>query len=292
MSIMLRRMLAIGFCVLVAASPASRSMAAEPASASEVKGQRVFTAGHSFHYFLPPVLKDIAVKAGIERHEQIGSQAIGGSRVIQHWDLADEKNQVKKALKTGKVDVLTLSPIYLPDEGIEKFARFALEQNPEIRITIQEFWLPFDDQAAWTKRPKQIDRDAKTIEELRQAHANYFQTMDQHISSLNEELGKPVLRIVPVGQAVLGLREKIVQGQAPGLEKQSELFTDVLGHVHPPIMVLSGYCHYAVIYGRSPEGLAVPAAIAKRPEAEALNRLLQKLAWEAVTKHPFSGVKQ
>jgi hypothetical protein len=35
----------------------------------------------------------------------------------------------------------------------------------------------------------------------------------------------------------------------------------------------------------------MPAAIAKLPEAEKLNALLQKLAWDAVTSHPLSGVK-
>ena len=42
------------------------------------------------------------------------------------------------------VDVLTLSPIWLPDEGIEKFAKLGLEHNPDIRVTVQEFWLPND----------------------------------------------------------------------------------------------------------------------------------------------------
>ena len=36
---------------------------------------------------------------------------------------------------------------------------------------------------------------------------------------------------------------------------------------------------------------AAPAAIAKLPEAEKLNALLQKLAWDAVTQHPLSCVK-
>jgi hypothetical protein len=35
----------------------------------------------------------------------------------------------------------------------------------------------------------------------------------------------------------------------------------------------------------------VPAALKENPEAEALNRLLQQLAWEAVTAHPLSGVR-
>jgi hypothetical protein len=35
----------------------------------------------------------------------------------------------------------------------------------------------------------------------------------------------------------------------------------------------------------------VPAALKDNPEADALNQLLQQLAWEAVTAHPMSGVR-
>jgi hypothetical protein len=269
------------------------SLTAAENSATPIPGQRIFSAGHSFHYWMPPIMTEVAKLAHIDGHQQLGVQPIGGSRVIQHWDLPDDKNKVKPAIKSGKVQVLTLSPIYLPDDGIEKFAVLALENNPATRITVQEFWLPFDSQEAWTKgpRPTQIDRDAKTMQELRLAHANYFKSMDEHVTALNKKLGKQAIFVVPSGQAVLALRDKIIKGEAPGIAKQSELFTDVLGHVRAPIMVLATYCHFAVIYHRSPVGLGVPTILAKQPEAEKLNRLLQEIAWDAVTKHPLSGVQ-
>ena len=98
--------------------------------------------------------------------------------------------------------------------------------------------------------------------------------------------------VVPAGQAVLALREKIIKGEVPGVKKQSELFTDVLGHCHEHIKALAAYCHFAVIYRTTPVGLPVPSVLAKLPEAEKLNRLLQELAWDAVTSHPLSGVKK
>ena len=87
------------------------------------------------------MLTEAAKNAGIEGHAQAGYSGIGGSRVIQHWNLEDEKHQAKVVLSTGKVDVLTLSPIWMPDEGIEKFARLGFEHNPNIRVTVQEFCL-------------------------------------------------------------------------------------------------------------------------------------------------------
>jgi hypothetical protein len=277
---------------VIAGLLAAASSTSFAADAAPVKGQRIFTCGHSFHVWMPAILTDIAAKAKVDGHVQVGLSSIGGSQVIRHWDLPDDKNKAKDALKTGQVDVLTLSPIYLPDAGIENFTKLALEHNPDIRITVQEFWLPYDNVSAWTNRPKSIDRDAKTIAELREAHADYFKSMDEHVTALNKKYGKRTLFVVPAGQAVLALREKVIKGDAPGIAKQSELFTDVLGHVHPPIRVLAAYCHFAVIYRRSPVGLPVPAALAMQPEAEKLNRVLQELAWEAVTKHPLSGVKR
>ena len=64
-------------------------------AADPPKGQRVFTAGHSFHMMIPAPLAEMAKGANITGHEIAGTQGIGGSRTIQHWDLADDKNQVR-----------------------------------------------------------------------------------------------------------------------------------------------------------------------------------------------------
>lgn len=255
-------------------------------------GQRVFTSGHSLIMFVPPILEEIAKNAGVAGHVQAGRQMIGGSYVIRHWELADAKNLVKPALKTGAVDVLMLSPIYLPDDGIEKLAALGLKHRPNLRVTVQEFWIPYEDPKVLRAGagPKVVERDSRTMPELREMHAAYFQSMDNHVRALNTKFGKQALFVVPVGQAVMALRSKIIEGQAPGIRKQSELFRDALGHAGEVVQALSAYCHFAVIYRRSPVGLPVPMILAKRPEADKLNRLLQELAWEAVTQHPLSGV--
>src|SRR4051794_8502389 len=84
-------------------------------------GERVFVCGHSFHVMIAAPLSEMAKAAGILDHKLINTQFIGGSKVIQHWDLEEAKNKVKAGLQTGEVDVLTLSPIaVLPDPGIDK----------------------------------------------------------------------------------------------------------------------------------------------------------------------------
>ena len=259
------------------------------------KGLHILTAGHSFHVWMPGLLNDLAKNAQITGHQQVGLSSIGGSRTIQHWDAQGDKQKIKPVLMEGKADVLTLSPIFLPDAGIENFVKLGLEHNPKLRITVQEFWMTFDDGSLWGKPNKGliIDRDSKTMAQLHEAHDSYFKSMDDHVRELNTKYAKdkPAVFVVPVGQAVLALRDLIIQGKAPGIAKQSELFTDPIGHPREHVKAIAAYCHFAVIYGRSPIGLPMPAAVAKLPESEKLNALLQQLAWDAVTQHPLSGGK-
>jgi hypothetical protein len=97
------------------------------------------------------------------------------------------------------------------------------------------------------------------------------------------------VRIVPVGDAVLKLRELIAAGKAPGLTKQTDLFTDLIGHGKEPVLALATYCNFACIYKVSPVGLkdSNPALDKLSPE---LRPLLQQIAWDTVTAYPFSGV--
>jgi hypothetical protein len=292
------RWLALG-SVLVLASALPRPGSGEEKKAGKPaepikKGQQVFTCGHSFHVWVPGIMTDLAKKAEIPDHKQIGVSSIGGSRVIQHWDIADEKNRAKEALKSGKVDVLTLAPIFLPDPGIEKFADLALEHNKNIRICVQPIWLRWDIYEPTTKRPEKVDHNAITADELRKRHAVYFKAIDEHVRDLNKKYGKTVLYVVPAPQAVIALREKIIEGKAPGLNEQENLFTDALGHGTAPLQALVAYCNFAVVYRRSPVGLPVPNILKQAKlgdQEEKLNKLLQELAWDAVTQHPLSGVR-
>jgi hypothetical protein len=257
-------------------------------------GLRVFTCGHSFHAWTGEMLAEMAQAAGIRDHRQVGVSAIGRSLAIQHWDVPIEQNEARKALRAGGVDVLTLSCMTRPDEGIRKFAELAAAHNPEARVTLQELWLPedrfpFDPE---NRVRKSVDEfDAATMAGLKGPHDAYVTVMEDYVAALNAQLGRQVVFIVPDAQATLALRAKIIAGAAPGLQKQSDLFRDPWGHPTPPLKQLSACCHFAVIYRRSPVGLPLPSVF----EGNAgwgpdLNRVLQELAWDAVTSHPMSGV--
>ena len=255
-------------------------------------GLKVLTAGHSFHVWMPPLVAEMAKAAGIQGHEQLAISSIGGSKVIQHWELPPEKNKAKPVLASGKAELFTMAPTFLPDPGIENFVKLGLEHRADLRFTLQQNWVPYEDPAIWLSRtrPKSVDRDGKTVAQLRAMHEPYFAMIEGHVKELNARIPGARIAVVPSGEAVLALRAKVIAGEAPGVRTQSELFTDVLGHPGPQIRVLSAYCHYAVMYRRSPVGLPVVSQLTKLPEAEKLNRLLQEIAWKAVTEHPLSGV--
>jgi len=273
-------------CLLSVSSARAVESVAPPA------GLKVLTAGHSFHVWMPPLVAEMAKAAGIQGHEQLAISFIGGSKVIQHWDQPAAKNKAKPVLESGKADLFTMSPTVLPDAGIENFVKLGLEHNPKIRFTLQQNWVAYEDTAIWLsrERPKQLDRDGKTVAQLRAMHEPYFQMIEGHVKELNQRIQGANIVVVPSGEAVIALREKVIKGEAPDIRSQNELFTDALGHPGPQIRVLSAYCHFSVIYRRSPVGLPVVSQLTKLPEAEKLNRMLQQIAWKAVTGHPMSGV--
>ena len=105
--------------------------------------------------------------------------------------------------------------------------------------------------------------------------------MEDFVRGVNKRLDKNAVLVVPVGQGAIALREKIVAGEAPGLTAQWDLFRDCWGHPQPPLQVLAGCGHFAVIYRRSPVKLPLPSDLARADSLNAkdkLKRLLQELA--------------
>ncbi len=261
--------------------PGQRS---SPASKNLSAGPRVFVCAHSFMIFTGQLLPPVAEAAGIG-YRDAGTQMIGGSSTLKHWNVPDDQNLAKKVLREGAVDVMLLSPhAILPDEGIDNFTRLGLEKNPGLRVFVQ---------ASWPMRDGHLDaftngmRNAVTLAELSRQRKDYETTwvkaLESQVRSLNAAAGKDAVRIVPVGRAVFALREHILRGTAPGLRQQTDLFRDDQGHPKPPLAALVTYCHFAAVYGRSPAGLPVPAELKDLPHAAEMNTLLQELAWQAVS---------
>ena len=257
------------FGVLAISALVSCSRPTEPVT----KGQKIFACHHSLFAGIPPILTEVAKSGGYADHDFVGENMIGGSKSIQHWDVPDANNQAKADLIAGKLDVLILTPLYLPDDGIEKFAQLGYAHNPDIRVLVMEPWLPWDvynprtyvgdyqpvpGEPPLMPKPDHVDHNAATVDGLRKMHEYFFQTWNKVFTDINQKLGKQVVFVVPAGQAVLALREKVIAGQVPGVKVQADLFADDLGHPKNVLLVLESYCHYAVIYRKSPSAFPCP----------------------------------
>lgn len=247
---------------------------------------RVFYTGHSFHMFVPVIMERMVKTADVKEYKQAGKQGLGGSRVQQHWDLAEEKNQAKRALEKGDVDIFTMAPnVKMPDEGIDRFAELGLKHNPKMRFLVQESWVPGD---GLEKRiSNNTQRDETNLAQLRSEQEKWRGQLEAQAQAINHKAGREAVRIVPAGDAVFKLRELVAAGKVPGIAKQSELFTDTIGHGKPPIQLVTAYCNFACITGRSPVGIKMT----ETGISDELNALLQRIAWETVTAYPMSGVK-
>jgi len=271
--------------------PASSVLAQPQSTATNSKGERVFVCGHSFHRFITQPLELLAKEAGFD-HVNLGEDFIGGSYPIQHWKRPDDKNPVKQALNAGSVDVLTLAlNRELPDPGVDLFANLAINKNPRARVMLQISWLPWDGQDQRTFARGDHDRaTAETLRKLEAIGDQYLAEVRKQALTLDRRAGKNFVYVVPVGPALLRLRKMVLKGELPGIDRQSELFTDAMGHPATPLKNLASYCWFAAVYRKNPEGLAA-LDVPGNEASKKLNRVLARVAWETVTAEPASGVK-
>jgi hypothetical protein len=107
--------------------------------------------------------------------------------------------------------------------------------------------------------------------------------------------------LVPLGEGMLELRKMIVAGKVPGVTKQSGRVTDdpkaitsvLLGDNMPHLghlgVCLGTYMQFAALYRMSPEGIPF-----RGKDGDGLTdeqrAILQKLAWDMVSKYPYAGI--
>jgi hypothetical protein len=278
-------------CLTVPVRSQQRDEPADPP-----KGQRVFFASHSGMRHVPDPLGELAESAKIKGHKKVGHQSLGASKTLQHWNLPEDKNEAKKALKAGEVDVFVMSPIQFPDEGVENFVKLGLEHNPNMRFLVQITWGGGDiDNQDFPKGAFGNVNREKTPDQLKQLYARNIKAAEAQADAINQKYGggKMVLLLVPSAQALVALRTRIANQEVAGLTKQGELFRDALSHPSAPLEALNTYLHYAVLYGRNPVGLPMPGLL-QRAKREAwddkFSRSLQELAWETAANYPYSGV--
>jgi hypothetical protein len=293
---------AAALCLVLASSvsAAEAPVASQAAvtSADAPAGKRMFYASHSLMWDVPAPLAEMTKAYGIKDHS-LSIQRLGFSRTQQFWDQPEAQSQAKQALKAGNTDVFVMSPMDMPDKGVEEFVKLGILNNPQMRFFVQNNWAGFNNDGQKARQSMmmlgQLKKwDETTEEDLKTLNTECEKAFETQVKQINEQIGNTVLFIIPTSQANSELRARIIRKEFPGLEKQSQLFLDQIGHPTPPLVTLNAYLHFATIYGRSPVGLPLPTILknARNPKwDDDFNKALQELAWKTVINYPLSGVK-
>ena len=171
---------------------------------------------------------------------------------------------------------------------------FCLKYNLEMKFYLSDAWPQLYQLG---ENPK--SEDFFTEEVIDQMGDEKRKIYIEIVEKLREDYPNRVF-ILPTSDAMVLAAKYQRQGKLPGIEgfhkviggKERSLWRDQLGHIGPGFDRLEGYVFYATLYGKSPEALGIWGTRNESdfPSAE-LDRIFRKIAWQAVTNHHLSGVR-
>jgi hypothetical protein len=289
---------------LAAALAATAVLAAEPAAGSAeppVKPPAVLRMWHVGNSWSCPFPFD---QVGLPRafvlhtHNIVDTdaKAVEGGWIRQ---ALNKDAEGKKVFENGAFDIVYLGFVQLgtPIAGLDPIADMALARNPKCRIYLQHPW-------PWvtTGDTPHEDDDLAAMQAMSDKQRKL---LENKVDAINARLGRRVMYIIPVSEAVMKLRQMIAAGKFPGAKKQGDVFNDVAGkrddHGGSQIVALTVYCAFAAIHRTSPVGLKLASSDGfyghvaradkgKIPVDDAQHAILQKIAWETVSAYPHADV--
>lgn len=151
------------------------------------------------------------------------------------------------------------------------FAARAWRGNPDARVFFYQTWLALDraDPLPWIR----YERRAQRLWECVASRANH-------------DLGEPAnrIRVLPGGAALAELVERLWEGRVPGIDDESasarvgRVFVDDV-HMSAIGTYYMGLVHYAILFGRMPEGSRMPSI------ADVTRTFLEQLAYEQAASY-------
>jgi len=257
--------------------------AQEPKSAPPAKelpaGLRVSGGGNSWY---SEDCEPLCKAAGITGHQKIRS----GNSV----------EKLTPVLEKGEIDVFVWGATDVIASGMEKLLPLLLElgpkHNPKFRgIYIQMPWLVHDGRQGVKLAEEYENTD---LAEMQVKLEKSRKQQEAWADTINAKAGKRVVFLVPLGDGMLEVRKMIAAGKFPGDAKQSVgkisvLGGDIMPHQGLLCRRLGNYMHFAAICRMSPEGLKFPGKDGDGLTDEQ-RAILQKLAWDMVSKYPYAGI--
>jgi hypothetical protein len=249
----------------------------QPAVAEKPAGLRVMHGGHSW---ATEDSAPLCQAAGITGHKKIGNRPDLNGNVLNH---------VMPLLEKGEIDAYIFQYSYV-GPGAPNFLPTLVElgpkHNPNFRgVFMQMPWLVHDGRQG-VKLPEEYEQT--DLAEMQVKMEKYRKQQEAHVDEVNAKAGKRVVFLVPLGDGMLEVRKMIAAGKFPGVTRQfdSVLRGDIMPHQGHLGARLGAYMHFAALYRMSPEGLKFPGD--GLPDEQ--RAILQKLAWEMVSKYPYAGI--
>jgi hypothetical protein len=124
----------------------------------------------------------------------------------------------------------------------------------------------------------------KTWQEAAANHTRYFEILR---ADMQRRFPGRLVLIVPGGQALIALKDRIEAGKVPGMtDFFAEIFADNL-HLTAKGRYLISLVHYACIYAESPQGkVSLPKTGLSAEQAA----IFQKIAWQTAHDYKWSGI--
>jgi hypothetical protein len=252
----------------------------------------VVMVGHSLvNYDMPRMLEVLADDAG--HTHQGGAQVLIGANLWANWDEHYEAEfDARTALASGNWDTLVLTeaiPLLNHLTWSDTFLYagnwhgLALGANAATRTYIYETWHCTD-----SGTPTGCDWDDNDHIAWRQRLNEDLPRWQSIADHLNANFEGAEVTLVPAGQALGLLHDRIQAGQVPGYSSVFQLFSDNI-HLTDTGNYFVALVMYATIYQRSPEGLTNditdPWGGAYTMPDAATALLLQQIAWQAVSDY-------
>ena len=192
-------------------------------------------------------------------------------------------------------DVMTWGP-YFNDE-IEYYTcwiDFCLKYQPNMKFYLSDAWIQLY-QLEENPESEEFFTE-EVIEKLGQEKRDLYGNLMKKV----REMYPDKVFILPTSDAMTLAAKYYVRGELPQVEgihkviggKERSLWRDQLGHLGPGFDRLEGYVFYATLYGKSPELIDKEVDFGGKGDYPGpdLDKMFRKIAWEAVTGHPLSGV--
>lgn len=200
------------------------------------------------------------------------------------------KKAADEILRDGKWDVLILQPFnHSPEAETEAGVHYAAEAykgNPTCQVYVFANYPEIGKQ-----HEKAGDWEQRWLSDTEPRGRAKFEKVAQGISAKFPD--KPAVRIIPVGEVMYRMHQRMKDGKVPGFKHIADLYEDGT-HLKSEGKYLETVTHYATVFQEDPHRVITSGLrFWKAPYSvdPKFAEIVWDVAWEAVTSYPPTGVK-